>query len=67
MGPVNLASIDEYQSVHERFEFMVQQQEDIESSRQKLQSVIAELTEAMRQQFAQHFQLINENFKVVFS
>jgi chromosome segregation protein len=67
LGPVNLASIDEYQSVHERFEFMVQQQEDIESSRQKLQSVIAELTEAMRQQFAQHFQLINENFKVVFS
>ncbi|NCA98298.1 MAG: chromosome segregation protein SMC [Clostridia bacterium] len=67
LGPVYLASIDEYQSVHERFEFMVQQQDDIESSRQKLQSVIAELTEAMRQQFAQHFHLINENFKVVFS
>lgn len=67
LGPVSLAAIDEFQTVHERFLFMVQQRDDIESSRQKLQSVIAELTEAMRQQFAQHFHLINENFKIVFA
>ncbi len=67
LGSVNLSAIDEYQSVHERFEFMVRQRDDIESSRQKLQSVIAELTEAMSLQFAQHFQLINENFKGVFA
>ncbi len=67
LGLVNLAAIDEYSAVHERFEFMGKQRDDIEDSRHKLQSVIAELTEAMQRQFTEHFQLINENFKNVFA
>lgn len=67
LGPVNLAAIDEYSTVHERFEFMGKQRDDIEDSRHKLQNVIAELTQAMQQQFTDHFQLINDNFKLVFA
>ncbi len=67
LGPINLAAIDEYQSVHERYEFMAKQRDDIEASRHKLQSVISELTEAMRHQFVDHFRLINDNFKIVFA
>jgi chromosome segregation protein len=67
LGSVNLAAVDEYQAVHERFEFMGQQRDDIEASRQKLFSVINDLTEAMKRQFVEHFSLINENFKLVFA
>ncbi|HBP39093.1 MAG TPA: chromosome segregation protein SMC [Clostridiales bacterium] len=67
LGPVNVAAIDEYQAVQERFRFMTGQRDDIEASRHKLTAVIEELTEAMKQQFVDHFQLINENFKTVFS
>lgn len=67
LGPINLAAIDEYQSVHERYEFMGKQRDDIEASRHKLESVIMELTEAMRRQFVDHFRLINDNFKIVFA
>lgn len=67
LGPVNLAAIDEYQSVAERYAFMGQQRDDIEASRHKLQNVINELTQAMQRQFSEHFQLINDNFKTVFS
>lgn len=67
LGPVNLAAIEENQTVQDRFKFMAGQRDDIESSRHKLTEVIDELTEAMRQQFVDHFRVINENFKIVFS
>ncbi len=67
LGPVNLAAIEESKTVQERYTFMAGQRDDIESSRHKLTAVIEELTEAMKQQFVDHFRLINENFKVVFS
>lgn len=67
LGPVSLAAIDEYQAVQERFDFMRRQRDDIEAARHKLHEVILELTEAMKRQFVEHFQLINANFKDVFS
>ncbi|MDD2533636.1 MAG: chromosome segregation protein SMC [Eubacteriales bacterium] len=67
LGAVNLAAIDEYSTVNERYEFMGKQRDDIEDSRHKLQNVITELTDAMQRQFTEHFQLINENFKAVFA
>jgi chromosome segregation protein len=67
LGPVNLASIDEYQAVRERLDFMAHQRDDIVAAQNQLQRVIAELTAAMQRQFSEQFQLINENFKVVFA
>lgn len=67
LGPVNLTAIESYASLQERFEFMSRQRDDIEQARYKLTAVINELTEAMKEQFVQHFHLINENFRRVFS
>ena len=67
LGDVNLAAIEESVQVEKRHAFMTQQRDDIEKARGKLTSVIADLTEAMRQQFLDHFKLINENFNLVFA
>lgn len=67
LGAVNLTAIESYASLKVRYEFMSNQRNDIEHARQKLNAVISELTEAMREQFISHFHLINENFRRVFS
>lgn len=67
LGNVNLAAIEENASLQERYRFMVGQRDDIENSRVRLIGVIDDLVEAMKKQFIEHFQLINENFKKVFS
>ena len=67
LGPVNLNSIDEYDQVSQRYEFMVSQREDILKSKQELEKLIEELISEMKTQFIEHFNTINENFKTVFS
>lgn len=67
IGPVNMNAVEEYDRISERFKFMSEQKQDIESAKNNLQQVIDELTEEMKKQFLAHFEQINENFKVVFS
>jgi chromosome segregation protein len=67
IGPVNMNAIEEYQKVNDRFTFMSEQKEDIETAKANLLGVITDLAVEMRQQFVSHFEQINENFKVVFS
>ncbi len=67
LGPVNVGAIEEYKTVQERYQFMSGQRDDIESSREKLNKVIDDLVVAMKEQFVEHFQLINDNFKQVFA
>lgn len=67
IGPVNMNAIEEYQKVNDRFTFMSEQKEDIETAKANLLGVITDLAVEMRQQFVTHFEQINENFKVVFS
>lgn len=67
LGDVNLAAVEESHQVNERHHFMVTQRDDIEATRTQLTQVIDELTEAMKEQFLEHFARINENFNDVFS
>ena len=67
IGPVNLGSIEEYERVNERFEFMQKQMKDIEEAKANLAGIIDSLVAEMKEQFLTHFNEINENFKVVFS
>ena len=67
IGAVNLASIDEYDRVNDRFTFMTKQKDDIEAAKDNLEKVISDMVKEMRQQFLIHFEQINENFKTVFS
>ncbi len=66
LGPVNVASIEEYIKTKERYEFMSNQRNDMEQAREKLLRVIYEMTSIMKKQFMEQFKLINENFNTVF-
>lgn len=66
LGSVNVAAIEEYKEVSERYEFLKGQLDDVESSKRELERLIEELTENMRRQFTESFNQINENFKTVF-
>lgn len=66
LGNVNVAAIEEYKEVYERYGFMKEQLDDVETSKHELEKLIDELTENMRRQFSESFSLINENFKQIF-
>ena len=67
LGNVNVAAIDEYKEVSERYEFMSAQIADIEKSKSELEKLIAELTAKMAAQFREQFAKINRHFGETFS
>lgn len=66
LGMVNLAAIEEYKEISERYEFMKTQIEDIEKSKRELYKLINELTSQMKSLFIERFNKINENFNIIF-
>ncbi|MCI7767373.1 MAG: chromosome segregation protein SMC [Oscillospiraceae bacterium] len=67
LGTVNLAAIEEYKEVSERYEFMSGQLSDVNSSKRELEKLIDELTETMKKKFSESFDIINSNFKQIFT
>ena len=67
LGNVNVAAIEEYKEVSQRYNFMKEQLEDVETSKRELERLIDELTDNMRRQFSESFNMINENFKQIFT
>ena len=67
LGSINVDSINEYKEIKERYDFMSEQRLDLEDSSNKLKSVINEMTETMKKQFAEQFKIINKNFGEVFA
>ena len=66
LGSVNVDSIEEYKSLKERYDFMCEQRLDLESTMAKLHKMIAEITNTMKKQFKEKFEIINRNFGEVF-
>ncbi len=66
LGSVNLAAIEEFKEVSERYEFMKTQIEDAEKSRDELRNLIRSLMGQMRTIFLDRFTQIAGNFAVVF-
>lgn len=66
LGIVNMASIEEYELVSQRYEFRSKQLKDIEDSKRELEKIIADMTENIRTQFLDAFNDINRHFKDVF-
>lgn len=66
LGSVNVAAIEEYKEVSERYRFMSGELSDVETAKRELEKLIEELTETMRRQFSESFNQINENFKQIF-
>ncbi|HEX3040346.1 MAG TPA: chromosome segregation protein SMC, partial [Caproiciproducens sp.] len=66
LGTVNVAAVEEYKEVSERYEFMTSQVSDVEKSRDELKKLIDELTHQMRELFLTRFQQISQNFTQTF-
>ncbi len=67
LGSINIDSIEEYKQTKERFDFMTEQKTDLEESSNKLKKIITEMTEVMKEQFAEQFKIINKNFGAIFA
>lgn len=66
LGSVNVAAVEEYKEVFQRYEFMTAQVTDVEKSRDELKKLIGDLTHQMRELFITRFQQIGENFLQTF-
>lgn len=67
LGNVNLAAVEEYKEVAERYEYLTGQIEDVERSREELTRLIGDLTENMKELFSESFVKISESFSQIFS
>jgi chromosome segregation protein len=66
IGMVNIDSIEEYDRVSTRYEFLTKQKEDLENAETTLLEIMRDMDEVMKEEFASTFELIREEFKKVF-
>lgn len=66
LGTVNLASIQEYEEVKEKFDFMSSQEKDLECAKEELNSVIHEMTIKIKDLFKENFKMLNITFNETF-
>ena len=66
LGDVNVAAIEEYAEVSERYEFLKGQRDDILEAENNLRGIIADLDRAMKETFAEKFKDIQVMFGKVF-
>ena len=66
LGDVNVAAIEEYAEVSERYEFLKSQRDDILEAENNLRGIIADLDRAMKETFAEKFKDIQVMFGKVF-
>lgn len=66
LGAVNVAAIEEYKEVRERYDFLKGQLDDVEKSRKELADLIARLTDEMKKRFMERFDTINAAFGETF-
>ncbi len=67
LGNVNVAALEEYREVSKRYQFLKDQVEDVEHSKEELGRLIQSLTRDMKTIFSDNFQKIASNFSQVFS
>ena len=66
LGPVNLDSIEQFEEVHNRLEFLNSQRDDILSAKNLLLETITEMNNEVKERFKSTFEAIRESFKVTF-
>lgn len=66
LGEVNLSSIEEYERVSKRYEFLSTQKEDLVTSEQNLLKIINDMDDIMIEKFATTFKKVNNEFMKVF-
>lgn len=66
LGNINLAAIDEYREVSERYAFLTGQREDMRIARGRLDTVIREMDGIMTSRFRDTFHKLSEAFNLSF-
>jgi len=66
LGPVNLASIDEYDRVAERHDFLATQQKDLLEAKEKLYDTMDQMDTEVKRRFYETFSQVKEQFSLVF-
>ena len=66
LGQINLTSIEEYQKVKERYDFLTSQEQDLQKSIQDLHSMIEEMDNIMVERLKNAFTKIQEQFSIIF-
>lgn len=63
LGTINVAAIEDYKTVSERYEFLSAQKQDMLEAKENLEKIIADMQKVMARQFAEQFEKINESFR----
>jgi len=66
LGMVNLAAIEDYKRVSERYEFLTSQKNDLLNAKDTLLEIIEEMDSVMKDEFLSTFEKIEVEFKKVF-
>lgn len=66
LGNVNLGSIEEFERVNERFEFLSVQKEDLTNAENTLLEIIEEMDQVMQKEFSTTFEVIRKHFNETF-
>ena len=66
IGVVNLGAIEEYDRISTRYEFLLNQREDLTKAENTLLEIIDEMDKVMEKEFVHTFQIIRENFTKTF-
>ena len=67
LGSVNLAAIEEYQALRQRYDTLRAQVEDVQASRAELIRMIGSLSAQMRTLFTASFRAIDQQFRRIFA
>lgn len=66
IGSVNLDAPREYEELNERYEFLVNQKQDLIDSRETLKKALQKINKTSREMFIETFEIVKEEFKQMF-
>ena len=66
MGEVNPTAIEAFEEMKKRYDFIVEQKDDLVNAKQSLLQTIAEVETTANQKFLETFNQVRENFQKVF-
>ena len=66
LGIVNLAAPEEYDRISERYEFLINQRDDLANAEVTLLDIIREMDKVMEKEFTSTFEIIRNNFNETF-
>jgi len=66
LGNVNLVAIEEYDELKKRYDFLIQQQNDLASAKDSLHEAILKINRTTKKMFLETFELVRQEFRNYF-